>query len=350
MHPTNHRPLYSVSEALIDAFLPLFNRTLVDLKAPGYRNQRLHLAMIDRDPIIQLEPGPFRPPEQSGRHIDGYLDENGRYDSSIFVDLKKEFWNSGIQLILQMRDIELDPKSPEYQGEPWHVQGQCNERICATAYYIYSTSNLDAEKPPTISFRRRINPEESGLADASMCGPLLAADMYGAKAGDRLLQEMGAVTLREGRAIVFPNTFQTKLDAFSPKDKTRPAHCRIYMLHLLDPNRRNMSTSLVPCQRHDWWAAEVRRNCPRFQSLPVELWDEIVSMVDGWPVGLEEAERIRTKFLREREGFRERHTRAMMKYGEWDFGRVRGGVDFRWFRAEPLRLRLTDEWLDGIGS
>lgn len=320
MHPTDHRALYNVSEALIDAFLPLFNRTLVDLKAPGYRNQRLHLAMIDRDPVIRLEPGAFRPPEQSGRHINDYLDECGRYDSSIFVDLKKEFWNSDIQLILQLRDIELDPKNPQYRGEPWHVQGQCNERICATAYYIYSTSNLDADKPPTISFRCRINPEESGLADAEMrCQPSASA-MYGAKDGDPLLQELGTLTLREGRVIVFPNTFQTKFNPFSSDDKTRPAHCRIFILHLLDPNRRNMSTSLVPCQRRDWWAEEVRRTCLRLRSLPIELWHKIVEMVDDWPISLEEAERTRAEFVQEREEFRERHTKAMIEYGEWDFG------------------------------
>ena len=52
----------------------------------------------------------------------------------------------------------------------------------------------------------------------------------------------------------------------------------------------------------------------------MELWDKIVEKVDDWPIGLEEAEKIRTEFLQERDGFRERHTRAMMEYGEWDFG------------------------------
>ena len=320
IHPVNHRSLYNVSENLVDIFMPLFNRTLVDLKAPGYRNQRLHLAMIDRDPVIQREPGPFRPPEQSGRHINRYLDEHGRYDSSILVDLKKEFWNSGIQMILQMRDIELNAENQGYQGGPWHVQGQRNERICATAYYVYSTSNLSVVRPPTLSFRCRINPEESGLADAEMGDLPSASEMYGAKDGDPLLQEMGTLALREGRVIVFPNTFQVRLNAFTLENKERPAHCRILMLHLLDPNRRNMSTRLVPCQRRDWWADEVRSRCARFRQLPVELWDKIVGMVDDWPIGLEEAERIRKDFLKEREDFRERHTRAMEEYGEWDFG------------------------------
>ena len=320
IHPINHRYLYKVLETVIDAFIPLFNRTLVDLKAPGYRNQRLHLAMIDRDPVIQTEPGPFQPPEQSGRHINEYLDEHGRYDSSIYVDLKKEFWNTGIQMIVQMRDIELRAEKSAYRGEDWHVQGQCNERICATAYYVYSTSNLRADNPPTLSFRCRINPEESGLADAEMRGPPSASELYGARDGDPLLQELGTLSLREGRVVVFPNTFQIKFNSFSLDDKARPAHCRILMLHLLDPNRRNMSTSLVPCQRRDWWAEEVRRTCLRFRRLPGELWERIVEMVDGWPIGMEEGERIREDFLAERSKFREKHTEAMVEYAQWDFG------------------------------
>lgn len=47
-------------------------------------------------------------------------------------------------MILQMRDIELNAEYAEYRGELWHVQGQCNKRICAIGCYIYSTSNLSA--------------------------------------------------------------------------------------------------------------------------------------------------------------------------------------------------------------
>ena len=92
------------------------------------------------------------------------------------------------------------------------------------------------------------------------------------------------------------------------------------MPHLLDPNKRNMSTSLVPCQRRDWWAEEVRRRCLSFRRLPVELWERIVEMVDSWPIGMEEGERIRQDLLAERSEFREKHTKAMVEYAQWDFG------------------------------
>lgn len=53
---------------------------------------------------------------------------------------------------------------------------------------------------------------------------------------------------------------------------------------------------------------------------PVELCCKIIEMVDDWPVGLEEAEKIRMGFLQKREGFR----MAIAEYGAWDFG------DYEW--------------------
>jgi len=122
VHPLRHRALYNVSERLIDAVIPVFNRTIIDLKAPGYLNQRIHLVDFARHPFIKCDPDDFRPPEQGAN--ESFLDENGRFQRSMFVDLKREFWNIGLQMVLHLRDIELSPENPEYEGEEWHVQGQ----------------------------------------------------------------------------------------------------------------------------------------------------------------------------------------------------------------------------------
>jgi len=122
VHPLRHRALYVVTERLIDAVIPVFNRTIIDLKAPGYLNQRIHLVDFARHPFIKRDPDTFRPPEQ--RADESFLDENGQFQRSMFVDLKKEFWNTGLQMVLHLRDIELSPEGPEYEGEEWHVQGQ----------------------------------------------------------------------------------------------------------------------------------------------------------------------------------------------------------------------------------
>ena len=122
VHPILHSPLYRIIETLIDSLTPLFNRTLIDLRAPGYHNQRIHLADITRDPVVDRDPGQFRPPEQ--RAYKTWINDQGCYHDYIFVDLKRELWNVGLQMVLQMRDINLMANNPNHDGENWHVQGQ----------------------------------------------------------------------------------------------------------------------------------------------------------------------------------------------------------------------------------
>lgn len=130
VHPITHAPLYRIIQNLIDSLIPLFNRTLIDLKAPGYQDQRIHLADITRNPVVDRDPGHFRPPEQ--RAYPYMLNHQGSYHDHFFVDLKKEFWNIGLQMVLQMRDINPTTDDPRYEGEEWHVQGQNVSRIPST--------------------------------------------------------------------------------------------------------------------------------------------------------------------------------------------------------------------------
>ena len=129
-----HHGLYSVVKKLIDTTIPLWNKTLVDLKAPGYENQRWHTAELGRQPPIVREPGPFRPPEQ--RATQNWLDESSRFRNWIFVDLKREFWNIGVQVVMQLTNINLTPDNPRYEGEQWHVQGQ----MVRISFYSYLLS------------------------------------------------------------------------------------------------------------------------------------------------------------------------------------------------------------------
>ena len=122
VHPIIHFSFYQVVESLVDSLIPLFDQTLIDLKAPGYQNQRIHLADIRRTPVVDRDPGQFRPPEQ--RAYKQWINDEGCYHDDIFVDLKREFWNFGLQMVLQMRDINLKADHPDYEGEEWRVQGQ----------------------------------------------------------------------------------------------------------------------------------------------------------------------------------------------------------------------------------
>ena len=144
-----------------------------------------------------------------------------------------------------------------------------------------------------------------------------------------MIQHMGDVQLREGRVITWPNIFQTKIGQVELEDPSREGYLEVLVLHLVDPNRRIMSTSLVPPQRRDWWADEIRAKNARFWRLPREVWDLIVGMVgnddhesngkkEEWPIGMREAERTRREFWEENEEARRRHTKAMEDYLEWD--------------------------------
>ena len=136
VHPMTNHALYYVVENLIDAFVPLFDRSIIDLKAPGYREQRIHLVEFGRNPFIKRDPTTFRPPEQ--RANANFVDDTGRYQRFMFVDLKKEFWNTGLQMVSHLQDINLSSEHPEYEGQEWHVQGQtvCNLHSLQTIFVL----------------------------------------------------------------------------------------------------------------------------------------------------------------------------------------------------------------------
>ena len=315
VHPIKHRAFYNTLEAFIDKIIPLFNRTLMALKAPSYENARLHVAVLGREPMIKKDVDDFCPPEQ--RAISDFVNAKGRYRDWLFVDLKKEFWNIGLQFVPHIQEMNLTPNRPRFSGEEWHVQGQRNERICATATYVYRSENVT---PASLSFRRRVHVEEASLAKGYIQEPPFAPEIYGAESGDPVIQHMGDIELREGRVVTYPNIFQTRLLPFELKDPSRPGGIKLLTMHLIDPNRRMMSTAMVPPQRKDWWADEIRRQNARIYRLPTEVWERIVDMVEGYPIGMDEAENIRQEFMKERAEFQKKHTKAMEDYLEWDLG------------------------------
>jgi len=236
----------------------------------------------------------------------------------MFVDLRKNFWNIGCQFVLQIREINLSTDNPIYEGEDWHVQGQSNERVCATAAYVYSTSNLSLTEPPTLAFRRRVNTEQASAARGNIAKPLFLQEMYGVKHGDPNMQNLSNVILRESRIVMWPNVFQKRLKSLGLENPSKPGYCRILLLHLIDQNRRILSTLMVPCQRRDWWAKSIRTSCARLSWLPEEIFCQIIEEVEDYPLSTKEGERMRQSFKEEREAFRERYARAMEGFAKWD--------------------------------
>jgi hypothetical protein len=86
--------------------------------------------------------------------------------------------------------------------------------------------------------------EVFGFDPAQMCG-----DNY-----DFALpvQEIGTVTLPQGRLLAFPNVIEYRREPFRLKDAKRPGHHRVVTVMLVDPNYRICSTRNVPPQQANW--------------------------------------------------------------------------------------------------
>jgi len=107
-----------------------------------------------------------------------------------------------------MASIELTPEKPSFSGGGWHVEGQMNERICATALYYLDSENIFDS---SLSFRMRTSmylDDEQGFN--------VGQDRYhwlqqnygtylGCASGPPTLQNYGEVQTRQGRLLTFPN-------------------------------------------------------------------------------------------------------------------------------------------------
>lgn len=62
----------------------------------------------DTRQVVQPEPGRFKPPREP-EHC---------------VNLRKDYGDRGLQIIVKLANIHLTPEKPEYNGGTWHVEGQ----------------------------------------------------------------------------------------------------------------------------------------------------------------------------------------------------------------------------------
>ncbi|KAL8869185.1 MAG: hypothetical protein Q9174_004458 [Haloplaca sp. 1 TL-2023] len=242
VHPDQYSQLYNVLEKVITMIVPMLDNTLVAVKNSRLLEPRIDPVNLKRREFYpDPEPGPYRswqsrldPKLRGFRH-----NADEQLPTSARVDLRKEFWDIGVQAVIQATSIDLDKDRPEYPGEDWHVQGML--------------------------------------------------------------------------------ILQTKLDGFKLHDPNKPGHLKTLVVHLVDPNRRIMSTSMVPCQRRDWWANEIRKEIPALWRLPPEIFDMIIGvsiipaflerslttsgeqMVPEFPISAPQAEEVRSEMLRERE-------------------------------------------------
>ncbi len=165
LHPTLHPKLYFAIEKFIAKSIPLWNLTLSSTYA-GRKARILHeytdydlprggppKEIMDdwdaRDNWVKVNRVLQRPEPRDFESYQRPADEQ--------VDLQKDFGERGLQVIVKLANIELTPEKPNYDGGSWHVEGQLNERICATALYYYDSKNI-AEN--SLAFRHSTDDEQ----------------------------------------------------------------------------------------------------------------------------------------------------------------------------------------------
>ncbi|OJZ90147.1 hypothetical protein ASPFODRAFT_58780 [Aspergillus luchuensis CBS 106.47] len=316
LHPTEHEPLYRVVEQIIDAAIPLWEHSLTQVREEG--NERIPYHGVsyllhpdpepkpeeDEDsdseefserynawekarPIALPEPGRFRPPEPSWKG---------------WVHLRQSFHETGLQVIVKLANIELTPERPDYEGGTWHLEGQLNERICATAIYYYDSHNITES---TLSFRQRAGSLYDVDYDQDRHEFIHAVYGFGPDVSgngeSQITQHLGSVVCREGRLLTFPNIVQHRVSPFGLADRSRPGHRKILALFLVDPHRRIISTANVPPQQETW--ARERRDAIQqvlAPKLPAELQQMVSDNIPALAMTLEEAREYRVALMDER--------------------------------------------------
>ncbi|KAF7977244.1 hypothetical protein HWV62_4355 [Athelia sp. TMB] len=309
LHPKENKPLYGVIEKIIAKAIVLWNHTLDPLK-DGHGNAPIRIPFEGPEYAndIPLADRPAQEPGESDYRYEERLQEltlipppvAGYEDpeETELLDLRKEFTKRGLQVIVKLANIHLTPEKPEYGGGTWHVEGQLNEHICATALYYYDSSNITESR---LAFRQQSNEEAWDISSGQTQHRWLQ-DVFGCENGDSSVQYVGDVVAMQGRLITFPNIFQHRVAPFKLADASKPGHRKILALFLVDPHIQIISSAHVPCQRRDWWAEELGRSGALPGKLPLEIMQEVTARVDDFPISLEDAKKLRLDLMEERKG------------------------------------------------
>ncbi|KAL4754373.1 hypothetical protein BDW72DRAFT_139550 [Aspergillus terricola var. indicus] len=277
-HPVKHRALYQVIEKILAQTMPLWENSLTE---KPHQVERIKFEKVEYED--DTCPPPEFPPDDAGNNeFDQHEDRLTAWYASrkikqpepgVFkvteplypaLNFQKHFPNQKFQVIVKLASIVLTPGKPDYEGGTWHIEGQLNERIAASAIYYYDSHNITAS---SLAFRHRGMSDLFGVDYEQDIHDFLQ-QIYGfpehVTGHDEapITQDLGSVDTKEGRLITFPNTLQHRVSPFSLADHSKPGHRKILALFLVDPHHRIISSANVPPQRQDWRESEDRASGP----------------------------------------------------------------------------------------
>ncbi|KAL4884947.1 hypothetical protein BJY04DRAFT_214830 [Aspergillus karnatakaensis] len=265
-HPTKHRAIYDVVEKILAQTFPLWERSLTEKE---WKGERIPYKRVEYEDDSDDEPE--IPEDCTMEEEDVYAERRDAWwkarkikqpeprdfkiPKSDDVVLREKFPEQHFQVIVKLANIQLTPESPDYEGGAWHIEGQLNERIAASAIYYYDSENITSS---ALAFRHRgVDMYLDDLGYEQDQHEFLQ-QVYGhpdevdGHNDAHITQELGSVLCDEGRLITFPNTLQHRVLPFSLADASKPGHRKILALFLIDPHRRIISTANVPPQQEHW--------------------------------------------------------------------------------------------------
>ncbi|KAF8521940.1 hypothetical protein BU17DRAFT_75381 [Hysterangium stoloniferum] len=319
IHPHKHHNLYGVIEKFISRTIPLWNMTLTPLRVPYPSYTRISYTEVEYDPDPELWEANEGPQKEEDENADDYYERRLEWIRTIrrvvmpepgqftppktpkadpSVDLRRDFSQTGLQIIVKLANIHLTPEKCEYEGGTWHIEGQLNEHICATALYYYDSINITTSR---LAFRQQSSTYATEKIDYPQHEHDWLSVVFGCENEGPAVQYIGTVDTKEGRILTFPNILQHQVQPFKLEDPTKPGHRKILAMFLVDPNIRVISTANVPCQQRDWWAEALSeaKGCG-LDPLPAELRTQVINDVEGFPISLKEAKELRLELMKER--------------------------------------------------
>ncbi|KAL8671587.1 MAG: hypothetical protein Q9168_003911 [Polycauliona sp. 1 TL-2023] len=251
----------------------------------------------DMRDVIQPEPGIFKTPAERMRDYKDFYDfHNTRVPpTEPCVSLRKDYGR--LQIIVKLANIHLTPTNSRYTGGSWHVEGQANESICASALYYYASHNVTDS---FLSFRQQTH--DGGFRLSYPQYDFKAVEhIYGFKNGEPTIQNLGKVHTRQSRLLCFPNVMQHRVSPFQLEDPSKPGYRKLLALFLVDPNIKIISTENIPPQQHAWLNENVE-TAGVFEKLPPELAGMVLDGA-GFPITFEATKKQRLDLMAERKDF-----------------------------------------------
>ncbi|KAF3047778.1 hypothetical protein E8E12_011658 [Didymella heteroderae] len=324
LHPQDHKDLYRVIEKIITKAVPFWNVAYQSVHSHGMLATSLR---INCDKVSYSYPDGYNENEPEGfdetesdlweynesQRIYNLPEPKESPDHDITISEVEQKWDfldldggnedgelgdKNLQIIVKLANIHLTPEKPEYKGGAWHIEGQLNEHIVATALYYYDNNNITDSR---LHFRTKVEADhfadDINYEQSDNIGFRTIWGIDNDAQGDQVL---GSVLTRENRLIAFPNGFQHRVGSFKLVDPTKPGHRKILALFLVAPTIPIISTANVPPQQRHWWAREVKLDESRIGKLPAELVDMIAEGVTDFPIGLDDAKTIREELMAER--------------------------------------------------